>query len=150
LSLGYCGQLCSPPKYGTVFVVPEALAGDGCSAYYSGGRNIIKASETLCRKICDGLEKAGFRASRVAVFTTDAFFRETPGLIDKALEQGCSAVDMESSALMAASAARGVEFLPVLLPFDSLKGGKWKRIPPPSALMLRNLLKPVADIMDMD
>ena len=58
-------------------------------------------------------------------WTTDAFFRETRGKVEKRLKQGCSVVEMECAAMATVAAFRNVKFAQFMWAADSLSGEKW-------------------------
>ena len=53
-------------------------------------------------------------------WTTDAFFRETRGKVEKRLKQGCSVVEMECAAMATVAAFRNVKFAQFMWAADSL------------------------------
>ena len=62
---------------------------------------------------------------RGLVWTTDAFFRETPAKVARRREQGCLAVDMEVSAMFACAAFRGAAYAQLLYAGDDVSAAEW-------------------------
>ena len=60
-------------------------------------------------------------------WTTDAFYRETPGKIAARRQEGCVTVEMEAAALAAVAAFRGVPLAQILYGGDDLSGETWDR-----------------------
>ena len=60
------------------------------------------------------------------VWTTDAFYRETPSAVKMMKEQNCLCVDMECAANMAVAQMRNVQCYQMMFGADSLEGDEWK------------------------
>ena len=60
-------------------------------------------------------------------WTTDAFYRETPQRIQRRKAQGCIAVDMEASALLAVAEHREVPLGIILCAADDVSSEKWDK-----------------------
>ena len=58
-------------------------------------------------------------------WTTDGIYRETRGKVARRSQEGCIAVDMECSALMAVADFRGVVFGQYLAAGDDVSGEEW-------------------------
>ena len=62
-------------------------------------------------------------------WTTDAFYRETKGNLEKRREEGCGVVEMECASIMAVGQFRKKEVYQFLYAADCLGGNDWdKRI----------------------
>ena len=62
------------------------------------------------RAIETTLSGRGVAYELTKTWTTDAFYRETPGKVRKYRAEGCLAVEMEAAAFMAVARFRGVRF----------------------------------------
>ncbi len=62
---------------------------------------------------------------RGKTWSTDGFYRETPEKVRRRKESGAVCVDMECSALAAASAFRGLRFAEFFYAADLLDGNRW-------------------------
>jgi hypothetical protein len=58
-------------------------------------------------------------------WTTDAFYRETRGKVERRVAEGCLTVEMEAAALFAVARFRGVSLGQVLYAGDDLSGDVW-------------------------
>jgi uridine phosphorylase len=105
--VGTCGALDPSLALGDLVVVAEALCADGASRTLSGARRLAGSpSLTL-----EGL--AG------TVVSTDVFYAPSD-LLDEWLAAGALAVEMETAALFAVGARRGIEVASVLAVSDVL------------------------------
>jgi uridine phosphorylase len=100
--------------------------------------DLISAREALC---CDGTSRALGAGDRVAapgglategrpalVVTTDLFYDPDPGRMDAWRAAGAAAIEMETAALFAVGARRGIEVASVLAVTDLLGEGTRSRI----------------------
>jgi purine-nucleoside phosphorylase len=62
---------------------------------------------------------------KAKTWTTDAFYRETPGKIQLRKHEGCAVVEMETAAFIAVSQYLGVDFGQILYAGDDLTGEVW-------------------------
>jgi purine-nucleoside phosphorylase len=58
-------------------------------------------------------------------WTTDAFYRETPGKVARRREEGCLTVEMEAAAFFAVARFRDVDFGQILYGGDDVSGEAW-------------------------
>ncbi len=125
LHLGTVGALTSQVNPGELLIVSGAIADEGVSREY-GAPDVVTASLSLPQvsKIRENLWRQP--SSIGVVWSTSAVFRETPDKIKKYRELGASAVDMEASAVLAVSAALGIEALCLRIVSDSFgETGEW-------------------------
>ena len=73
----------------------------------------------------DVLTEAGVPHDSGLVWTTDAFFRETPAKVARRREQGCLAVEMEAAAMFACAAFRGATYAQLLYAGDDVSAEEW-------------------------
>ena len=119
VSCGGCGVI-KPIESGRILVPTHALRDEGTSYHYiEPSREVVLSSESV-KRACDVLEDLGLRHETCRVWTCDGFFRETPNIVRKRVEQGYSAVDMECSALAAVAQAYGADFVSLLYSGDTL------------------------------
>jgi uridine phosphorylase len=95
---GAAGSLDPAIGQGRQLVVTSAIATDGTSSYYGSGP--FSADSGLLRFVPT--------ATPVVAATTDAVYRETPGVVAEWKALGASVVNMESAPFYAASAACGM------------------------------------------
>lgn len=127
---GWCGSLSPELPVGTVFLPDSALVDEGTSRHYGlegeGGKPALsKVSPGLYKELSGAFEKSGLETRAGCVWTTDAFFRETPEKVAFFSGLGAVAVEMEMSALFTVAAFRGVEMAGVLVVSDELYTGHW-------------------------
>ena len=104
---------------GKSVAVEAAIAADGTSPHY-GANGLVLPDAALAFALRDRLSQAGLPFVTGRVWTTDAVFRETPSLIAKYRSQGAVLVDLETAAVLAASAALGIEAAAALVAADEL------------------------------
>ena len=73
------------------------------------------------------LDTFGYPYVQGTTWTTDAFYRETPGKIARRKEMGAICVEMECSAMAAVAQFREKELFQFLYAADNLDGEKWDR-----------------------
>jgi hypothetical protein len=71
------------------------------------------------------LRRRGVDHRRGRTWTTDAFYRETPGRIARRRAEGCCTVEMEAAALFAVARHRGKKLGVLLYAGDDLSGAAW-------------------------
>ena len=119
LAVGSCGCLV-PMEENTFLFAEKALRDEGTSFHYQPASRWIHAEESMLQEVEEKLNGCGIAVKRCAVWTTDAFFRETKDKVEKRKAEGCEAVDMECSALIACAKHRGVQFAQLLYTADTL------------------------------
>ena len=110
--VGTCGALDAGLELGDLVVAAEALATDGASQALGAGERIAAPG---------GLEVEGRRG---LVVSTDLFYDPDPSREQAWREAGALAVEMETAALYAVGARRGVEVAAVLAVTDLLSDGR--------------------------
>jgi len=128
LGAGVAGSLAPDLRPGTVLVVEEALAGDGTSPHYrpAAAEEALPGSPNLVGHLATALAAGGAEVEVGRAWSTDAPFGETPALLGRARARGALAVDMETAAVYAMAARRGVAACSVLVITD----GVWERWEP--------------------
>jgi uridine phosphorylase len=124
---GWCGAISSQVGIGDIIVPSGAIIDEGTSLHYGGGTGeISKASANASEQIKGILSAHGLSHREGLVWSTDAPFRETPGKITAARNQGACAVEMEVSALFSVGRHRQVSVGAVLAVSDDLSSLTWK------------------------
>ena len=103
--VGTCGALAPSVSPGTLVVATEALAADGTSRALGAGERVAADASLTAR--LDG--------SPGVVASADLFYSRADGVEDGWRAAGAVAVDMETAALFAVGAARGVAVASVLV-----------------------------------
>ena len=119
------GALRDELSLGHVMVVESALRDEGTSFHYATPSRTIRA-DALGIEVLDAvLGEHGVGHFTGRTWTTDAFFRETRSRIQRRIDEGCSMVDMESSAFIAVARYYGLRFAQLLYAGDSVAGDDW-------------------------
>ena len=124
--LGFSGGIGAGGKPGDLVIPPYARVGEGTSRYYGGGPFSFperQLYETLKR----GMVNEGINfVHTFPVYTTDALYQETGGMIRKLLNLGIGGIDMETSAFFSVCKALSVRAVAVLWISDHLTLDRWK------------------------
>ena len=119
IAVGSCGVLTDIPE--NAFLVPtRALRGEGTSYQYLPASRYIELDEEPISVIENTFKEHDLPFVTCTTWTTDGFFRETKDMVKYRLEEGCSVVEMECSALAACCQKRGAKFGQFLFTADSL------------------------------
>jgi uridine phosphorylase len=125
VACGGAGALVDDLALGHVMVVTSALRDEGTSLHYAAPGRIIDADPLGVRVLEETLTSLDVTYFLGRTWTTDAIFRETRSRVQRRLAEGCSMVDMESSAFIAVARYRGLRFAQLLYAGDSLAGEAW-------------------------
>lgn len=125
IACGSAGVLDRKIERGTVIIVDSAVRDEGTSHHYlPASREIAIPPETVNRiKTVINRREINYIAGKT--WTTDAIYRETRGKIRTRREEGCVAVEMEASALIAVARHRNVSFGHILAADDDVSGDAW-------------------------
>lgn len=119
IAVGSCGVLADIPE--NAFLVPErALRDEGASYHYLPASRYIELDREPITAIEETFKKQNLPFVTCTTWSTDGFFRETKDMVKYRLEEGCSVVEMECSALAACCRKRGAKFGQFLFTADSL------------------------------
>ena len=119
ISTGTCGVLADIEE--NAFLVPvRALRDEGTSYHYAAPSRYMDVHVEAISAIEQVLEQLGVPYEEVMTWSTDGFYRETPDKVSYRIEEGCSVVEMECSALAAVAQLRGAIWGLLLFTADSL------------------------------
>lgn len=110
---------------GHVIVPTGAVRDEGTSYHYAPPDAVVAPHPRALVAIDDVLTEAGVPHERGLTWTTDAFFRETRAKVARRREQGCITVEMETAAMFAAAAFRGVVYGQLLYAGDDVSAMEW-------------------------
>ena len=110
---------------GHVIVPVGAIRDEGTSYHYAAPDATVAPHPRALAAIDDVLTAAGVPHDRGLTWTTDAFFRETPGKVARRRDQGCITVEMEAASMFAAAAFRGVVYGQLLYAGDDVSASEW-------------------------
>ena len=116
---GSCGALQDYPE--NLFLIPvHALRDEGTSYHYLPPSRFVHVSDRVSKAIEKIITAHEFSFTEVMTWSTDGFFRETREKVLYRKKEGCSAVEMECSALAACAQMRGAEWGELLYAGDTL------------------------------
>lgn len=122
---GGCGALDGSLALGHLIVVDEALRDEGTSYHYLPPSRTVKADPAVVATLGQVLADAGVPHETGKTWSTDGYFRETRAKVARRREEGCIAVEMEASALLAVARFRGARLGQLLYAGDTLAGESW-------------------------
>ena len=125
VACGSAGVLNPDLKRGAIIIPSLAVRDEGTSYHYCPPSRVIEMDREVVGKLEAVLVKHGVKYEIGKTWTTDAFYRETKGKIAKRKSEGCLTVDMECSALIAASKFRNVTLGQYLSVGDDISGKVW-------------------------
>lgn len=123
LFFGSCGSLDKEISSGKLLIPEEAYRDEGTSYHYAPPSDYIKIKSA--DRLAEVFDEINVPYSKTKIWTTDAFYRETKRNMLARKAEGCSAVDMECSALMACAQFRGYEVYEFVYAADCLDGDEW-------------------------
>lgn len=125
IACGGCGVLNPEIAVGHVLVPESAVRDEGTSYAYLPPSAEVTANRRVLKSIENTLKRLKVDYRMVKTWTTDAVYRETIERSRLRKSQGCSVVEMETAAFMAAAQFRGVEFGQLLYGGDSVQEEGW-------------------------
>lgn len=125
LFFGSCGVLDRKLPDGGILLPTAALRDEGTSFHYAPPDKEISLAPQGVETLEKVLTRMAIPFQKGKVWTTDAFYRETPEKMARRKAEGCIAVEMECAALTACAAFRQVSFSQFLYAADSLDGEAW-------------------------
>ncbi len=125
VACGGCGALDPDLALGHVVVVASALRDEGTSYHYMPPSRTVDAEPVVVKRLSAFLAAREIPHTVGRTWTTDGFYRETRGKVARRREEGCIAVEMEASALIAVARFRGATLGQLLYAGDSLADESW-------------------------
>lgn len=123
---GSCGVLNHEIVDGHIIVPTSAVRDEGTSYHYISPSPEITLSKESVDCMIQTLQQLDYPYTCGKVWSTDAFYRETPDKMQRRKQSGCIAVEMECSALAAVCAFRKVSFAQFLYAADNLDSLEWE------------------------
>jgi uridine phosphorylase len=125
LFFGFCGALNSSLTQGKLIVPSKTFRDEGTSGHYMEKGDWVDI--TTCPRLSSIFEELNVPFVTGPVWTTDAPYRETPGMTNRMKSLGCIGVDMECASIMAVSQFRKIESYQFLFTEDRLDGPSWDK-----------------------
>lgn len=107
--VGVSGAIDTRLRPGDIVVLNGAFSDEGTSKHYFRGTRRFSTSRRLTRRLEASLRASGIEYVSGNAWTVDAPYRETKRKVARHLSSGVRVVNMESSAIFAVAAYRGVE-----------------------------------------
>ena len=120
---GSCGVLDRGLETNALIVPTAAYRDEGTSYHYAPASDYIDVQ--TASRLSQVLTELNLPHTLGKTWTTDALYRETRGNMEKRRAEGCLTVEMECSAIMAASRFRGFEAYQFLYAADNLDDKSW-------------------------
>lgn len=125
IAVGGAGVLDGSVKFGDLVVISEAVRDEGASYHYLRPGRRVYPDADLRDALAATLVSNEVPHHIGKSWTTDAFFRETHGLVELRRKQKCLVVEMEASLFFALAEFRGVAFAQMVYGADDLSGDQW-------------------------
>ncbi len=124
---GTCGVMDKNIDDLSIIIPNSAVREEGVSYHYKEDTDEIAVNVKYIEDFAEILEEKNVDYTTGKVWTTDAFYRETPQKVKSMQENGCIAVDMECSAVAAFAEFRGVDVFHFFYTADNLDAEKWDK-----------------------
>ncbi len=124
---GTCGVLDKNIKDCSIIIPTSALRDEGTSYHYAKSSDEIRVNTKYVDDFVEILKSHNVDYQLGKVWTTDAFYRETPKKVQKRRESGCNCVDMECSAVAAFAQFRNVDVFHFFYAADNLDSVEWDK-----------------------
>ena len=125
IACGGAGVLDGTLAVGHIVVPTSAIRDEGTSYHYlPPGREVAPTPEGVAA-IEATLKKHHCQYVQGKTWTTDAFYRETPGKVQRRRAEGCLTVEMEAATFFAVAQFRGVQFAQLLYSGDDVSSEQW-------------------------
>lgn len=108
IGVGLAGSLQTRAPVGSILLPTSCLVEEGTSAHYLSNLDTLAPDPTLADALQSACRAEGVEPLAGRLWTTDAPYRETTRKVEAYREQGVLGVDMETSAMYALGAFRGV------------------------------------------
>jgi uridine phosphorylase len=125
IACGSAGVLDETLERGCLVVPTRAVRDEGTSYHYAPPSREIEAHPDAVAAIQTTLDEWYVPYVMGKTWTTDAFYRETPGRVRRRKAEGCLAVEMEAAALFALAQFRKVPLGYILWAGDDVSGAQW-------------------------
>lgn len=125
VAIGSSGGLVAEHPPGTVVVPDAAIRDEGVSYHYAPAERLAHPDAELQHALRKAFTAAGQSPVTGNLWTTDAFFRETPDKVAARVGEGAVAVDMEASALATIASFRSVRLGHAVYMADTLHSDEW-------------------------
>lgn len=122
---GGAGVLDPDIPVGQLMIPTSALRDEGTSYHYQHRGRFSRPDRRATAALRQVCRAAGHRPHSIATWTTDGVYRETPEMVRRRREEGCSAVEMEAAAFFAVARFRQIALAQLLYAGDDVSGERW-------------------------
>jgi len=127
VNIGAAGGLQQNVNIGDIVVCDRAIRDEGTSHHYVPVEKYALPCPELTENLCAAFERKGIPYSKGTRWTIDAPYRETIEEVRQYCADGVSTVEMETSALFAVGAYRGVSVSAIFTISDILSEEDWNQ-----------------------
>lgn len=106
---GGCGVLSREIDAGHPFIITSAVRDEGTSYHYIPPSREVKPHPEAVQALEDACRERGIEYRLGKTWTTDAYYRETPGKRKVRMAEGCEVVEMEAAAFFAVAQFREIK-----------------------------------------
>lgn len=150
LVCGGAGSLREGSRLGEIILPTAAVRDEGTSYHYLAPSREVVCHPGAVKTLMAGLEQLGIPYTAGKTWTTDAMYRETPGMIRRRRKEGCVTVEMEAAAFFAVSRYYDIPLAQLLYAGDDVSGREWDTRNWNSQESLRtNLLRTALKLVEM-
>lgn len=125
IAAGSAGLIVDNFDVANMLIVEDAIRDEGASYHYAPPEVEATTSPVITEAIKTCFENRGINFKIGKTWTTDAFYRETKGLIDLRIKQGCTAVEMECATWCVVAKKLGLNFGQFLFFSDKVMNKEW-------------------------
>ena len=122
---GGCGVLDRSIDSGALMIINSAVRDEGTSYHYLPPSREVKANPRGVEVLEETCREAGVAYKLVKAWTTDAFYRETPGKRKARLAEGCEIVEMEAATFFAVAQFREIKLGQIVYGGDLVHPDGW-------------------------
>lgn len=119
--LGLAGSLNPDLKPGDLWCPRSGVSTEGISAHYPAP---LEPDAELHQRVFNQADQMGLKLRDGLHWSTDGFYRETAGLVERHRQAGALGVDMECTGLWAAARFRGIRLVALMVISDLLYDGQ--------------------------
>lgn len=125
LACGSAGLLKEDFDSSKLLIITEALRDEGTSYHYQDKNFVAKTDPNLTTKLEKTFQELNINYHKGKVWTTDAFYRETPTSIINNINNGIIAVDMECATWCTVANYLNIKFAQFLYFSDKVANNDW-------------------------
>jgi uridine phosphorylase len=131
MAVGTAGGLVPSLTVGHVIVPTFAIRDEGTSYHYLPPSRSVEPTADAADALIRTLERHEVPFVTGGTWSTDGFYRETKGKVERRVGEGCLTVEMETAALFAIARFRGVQIAQLLTTSDDLSREEWSGMAAP-------------------